>query len=616
MATSRKLSDSSLGGGGNAAKWNSSLEPLRPIKNRVSSALPMRSRQATFPMTLPERPATLPKMRRRRIKSAPIGRPQERPLSENSDVVYCDLLKRRLDASDQVPRILPGVPSQRRFGVGGWMLSQEENEETSDDEWDELLFEIDEESYWNKKLGKLLIITQIPLHLKTRADKLEWLKRHFRSQTGGSGRGKQRPTTAQLERLLDSYESKHGQDQNGDDRDQSSTTHRKRRKNRNGFLEAVDEGDESEFESDESGDDDSYLFDITQGFGGDGNHSDDSCSKCGSHLGQGQKADVESSGNDTGTEPTDMNHGTYTGTGTAGGLSGTGKDSNGFWNEDPTGHHDTGIGISSGDGIYGYEGSSGGGDIMREILNRKKGGDLLTTSHSSMASAFSAVSRRSRRSDLTNTAQGFGLRGGTELNELASIKGTGSIDDDKMQFNGTDGSLGHGQLNNSSGLGHGNSSQGKGLGSKRRLKPIDPEKLSSSNSRVTDFGGKKDHDDQSHQLQSPSSSGLSQKSHSSLATGPPPHTRPESFSSEPDMQHGQLAGHENSPISGSPKVGSNGFKFPLRKGKKPFRLPDLYSLGITRAFTYSYFTLPAQYQEDNDHWSRIAWNRGNQSKKT
>lgn len=46
------------------------------------------------------------------------------------------------------------------------MLSQEENEETSDDEWDELLFEIDEESYWNKKLGKLLIITQIPLHLK------------------------------------------------------------------------------------------------------------------------------------------------------------------------------------------------------------------------------------------------------------------------------------------------------------------------------------------------------------------------------------------------------------------------------------------------------------------
>ena len=45
------------------------------------------------------------------------------------------------------------------------MLSREE-EENSDDEWDELLFEIDEESYWNKKLGKLLIVTQIPLHLK------------------------------------------------------------------------------------------------------------------------------------------------------------------------------------------------------------------------------------------------------------------------------------------------------------------------------------------------------------------------------------------------------------------------------------------------------------------
>lgn len=45
------------------------------------------------------------------------------------------------------------------------MMSPEEKD-TSDDEWDELLFEIDEESYWNKKLGKLLIITQIPLHLK------------------------------------------------------------------------------------------------------------------------------------------------------------------------------------------------------------------------------------------------------------------------------------------------------------------------------------------------------------------------------------------------------------------------------------------------------------------
>ena len=424
---------------------------------------------------------------------------------------------------------------------------------------------------------------------------------------------------------MDSYESKHGQDQDGDD--QSSTSRRRRRRrrrNRNEFdLEAVDEGDESE--SDESGDEDGYPFGIGRGgngFSGDGNDSDDNCSKCGSHLGEGKKAELGSSGKGTGTALNDDG----TGIGTTGGLFGTGTDSKGGWDGAPTGQDDTGMGIPSGDGAYGFQGSSGG-DIMREILNRKKGGDLLTTSRSSMASAFSAVSRRSRRSDLANTTQGYGLRGGTELNELASIlgAGAGTNDDGKTQSNSIDGSIYNGQLDNtigdmgqSLGRGHGNSSDGKGLKSKRRLKPIDStshEKLLSS--RLTDSGSNKDHSGQSHQLQSPSHSGLSEKSYSSLATGPPPHTRPESFSSAADMQNGQLAGGhgENSPSSGSPRAGSNGCKFSL-KGKKPFRLPDLYSLGITRAFTYSYFTLPAQYGEDKDHWSRIAWSKGNQTKKT
>lgn len=409
---------------------------------------------------------------------------------------------------------------------------------------------------------------------------------------------------------MDRYERKHGQD--GDDQSARGN----RRRNRSGFnLEAVDEGEESESDDEWSRRDRSGLRTAgslsrksrraSTGFG-NGDDSDETCSRCGSDI--GDERTMRSRGSRGTAVDTD---------GTRDGLFGTGSrgdigDLDGLY----TGRDGRGTGFGSegnkADGLHG----SGEGDMMRGMLNRKKDGDALTSSRSSMSSDFSTVSRRSRRSDLANTAQGHGLRGGTELNDLAAISGAGKDGSGRRisgHINGADGMKGYdsrligvqpdlvGQRENESGV--------EGEDSKRRLGGIgtSSRQILLSSSRRTGSGTQENPDGQSSQLlQSPSHYRLADNSQSSFATGPPPHTRPEAFSSRSDTHEG--------PISGRHGVAGDGSKhFP--GSKKLLQLPDLYSLGITRAFTYSYFTLPVQYRDDNDRWSRAAWNKTTQVKK-
>ena len=86
---------------------------------------------------------------------------------DGSDMVYSDVVRRRLNPLERVPATpaIGQANQQRRWNSGGWVTSVDDDDD-SDDEWDDLLFEIDEESYWNKKLGKCLSISQIPLHLR------------------------------------------------------------------------------------------------------------------------------------------------------------------------------------------------------------------------------------------------------------------------------------------------------------------------------------------------------------------------------------------------------------------------------------------------------------------
>eukprot|EP00118_Oscarella_pearsei_P018576 m.190934 g.190934 ORF g.190934 m.190934 type:complete len:612 (+) comp39439_c2_seq3:1930-3765(+) len=591
--------------GGEAAKprWSSSVEVLRRPCRTISSALPaLRDRRRTLSVTYGSSDETALKQAalhpRRRAKSAPLTR-RDNLLQAP---VYSDQLKRRVYPLERVPGVRPVV--------GGWLSDDgSESDGSSDDEWDEIVAEFDPDSYWSRKLRKVLIIKQIPIHLVNTAEKLDWLRKQFALMMGnrnGTNR-KARPTTAQLERVLDRYEQKAATNSNqkqGSAKDDDSsktdgTSGRRRRRRRDGKrfgLDAVHEDEESDSGNEGSGRKDAFSGPLGRRKKStrNGNGNGDGCAKC-------AEDEVDSEDGDSAKNGTGMSHGGFPFDygGDFSGISGRGN----------------------GDGKT--DGSTAEEDQMRNLLDSKQNGSRkMSGSQSSLTST-----RRNRGQMPTGIAS---LTGNDQSQAENSQGGrqrthTDSTMDDGGQLGPNLSRMKIHTESDDTGLGDGSDNQGsRVLGQLGQLKKhghLPPLQLSS---HERGKGGGVDNGEGSTALggvdNGEGSTALGRtrndEEKSSSLIGPPPHVRPnrseysdeeDDYARNDDKLHGYRLGSREGNID------------PFPTGDRwASTFPKLYGLGIgtTSPPFSSYFPLLAQARDHNEHYKKLAQNRPKSVQKT